>query len=226
MSCIGTFPCIIEYYDKSVEEIIYVCKEVEDFLLAWYVCKAINILPSSYPKPIEAPVVYKKSTSGVTKTENKNFLISPNPTPSEIQELERDLLYAYSDVFSEQNTLREMISKPMKISLTEDAVPYALSVPRQIPLSYRNLVKDELQSLVAAGIIAPVKEATNWVHPMVVVPKPSGGIRLCIDLQKLNKYVRRPYHPSKPPSEAISNISPHSKFFSTLDAKKVTGKYP
>ena len=56
---------------------------------------------------------------------------------------------------------------------------------------------------------------------MVVVPKPNGRIRLCIDLQKLNKYVRRPYHPSKSPAEAISNISSSSKFLiSTLDATK------
>ena len=55
---------------------------------------------------------------------------------------------------------------------------------------------------------------------MVVVPKLNGGILLCIDLQKLNKYVRRPYHPSKSPAEAISNITSSSKFFSTLDATK------
>ena len=55
---------------------------------------------------------------------------------------------------------------------------------------------------------------------MVVVPKPNGGIRLYIDLQKLNKYIRRPYHPSKSPAEAISNITSSSKFFSTLDATK------
>ena len=55
---------------------------------------------------------------------------------------------------------------------------------------------------------------------MVVVPKPNGGIRLCVDLQKWNKYVRRPYHPSKSPAEAVPNISSWSKFFPTLDATK------
>ena len=123
-------------------------------------------------------------------------------------------------MFSEDTTLREMNSKPMKISLKDDAVPFALPVPRQIPLAFRGKVKTELDQLVQAGVIAPVTEATDWVHPMVVVPKPNGGIRLCVDLQKLNKYVRRLYRPSKSPAEAISNISPSSKFFSTLDATK------
>ena len=72
----------------------------------------------------------------------------------------------------------------------------------------------------AIGGLTIVTKATDWVHPMVVVPKPNSGIRLGIDLQKLNKYVRRVYHPSKSPPEAVSNISSSSKFFSTLNATK------
>ena len=118
-------------------------------------------------------------------------------------------------MFSEDASLPEMNSKPTKISLKDDAVPFALPVPSQIALGFRRM----LDQLVQAGVIAPVTEATDWVHPMVVVPK-LNGIRLCIDLQKLNKYLRRLYHPFKPPAEAVSNISSSSKFFSTLDAIK------
>ena len=55
---------------------------------------------------------------------------------------------------------------------------------------------------------------------MVVVPKPNGRICVCVNLQKLNKYVRCPYHSSKSPAEAIWNISSSSKFFSMSDATK------
>ena len=41
-----------------------------------------------------------------------------------------------------------------------------------------------------------------------------GGVRLCVDLTKLNTFVRQPMHPMKTPKEAVSNI----KYFSTLDA--------
>ena len=81
-------------------------------------------------------------------------------------------------------------------------------------------MKEELDKQVAAGVIEPVTEATDWVHPLVVVPKPNGGIRLCVDLQKLNQYVKRPYYPTRSPSEVVSNIAPSSKFFTTLDAVK------
>ena len=198
---------------------IYVCPEVEDFLLAWYVCQQVNILPDTYPQPINSSKTPRKLAS-ILKAENTRFIISENPTEAEISKIENKLIKSYSDVFSEDTTLRETNSKPMKISLKNDAVPFALPVPRQISLAFRRMVKTELDQLVQAGVIAPVTEATDWVHPMVVVQKPNGGIRLCIDLQKLNKYVRRPYHPSKSPAEAISNISSSSKFFSTLDATK------
>ena len=219
VTCVGTFPCIIEYCGRFVEETIYVCPEVEDFLLAWYVCQQVNILPDTYPQPINSSKTPRKLAS-ILKAENTRFIISENPTEAEISKIENKLIKSYSDVFSEDTTLREMNSKPMKISLKNDAVPFALPVPRQIPLAFRRMVKTELDQLVQAGVIAPVTEATDWVHLMVVVQKPNDGIRLCIDLQKLNKYVRRPYHPFKSPAEAISNISSSSKFFSTLDATK------
>ena len=50
------------------------------------------------------------------------------------------------------------------------------------------------------------------------MPKSKGGVRLCVDLTKLNTFVRRPIHPMKTPKEAVSNIKPESKYFSTLDA--------
>ena len=75
----------------------------------------------------------------------------------------------------------------MKISLQEDAQPFSLSAPRWIPFAYRQLVKDELDMEIAASVMQPVAEATDWVHPLVVVPKTKNGIRFCIDLQKINK---------------------------------------
>ena len=221
VTCVGTFPCIIEYCGQFVEETIniYVCPEVEDFLLAWYVCQQVGILLDTYPKPINLSKTFRQLAS-ILKAENTRFIISENPTEAEISKIENKLIKSYSDVFSEDTTLREMNSKPIKISLEDDAVLFVLPVPRQISLAFRRIVKTELDQLVQAGVITPVTEATDWVHPMVVVPKPDGGIRLCIDLQKVNKYVCRPHHQSKSPAEAISNISSLSKFFSTSDATK------
>ena len=50
--------------------------------------------------------------------------------------------------------------------------------------------------MVQQGVIKPVGDiATTWCHPMVCAEEPHGGFRICVDLTKLNKYVKRPIHP-------------------------------
>ena len=75
--------------------------------------------------------------------------------------------------------------------------------------------------MLAQGIIEKVVDrATPWCAPMVVQQKPNGrGIRITVDLSKLNAHVKRPVHPSRSPAEVISSVKPKSRFFSTLDAK-------
>ena len=128
----GDFPCIIGYCGQFVEETIYVCPEVEDFLLAWYICQQVHVL--AYLKLINSSKTPRKSAS-ILKTEITRFIVSENPTESEVSKIENKLIKSYSDVFSEDTTLREMNSNPMKISL-KDAVLFALPVPCQITLAF------------------------------------------------------------------------------------------
>ena len=44
------------------------------------------------------------------------------------------------------------------------------------------------------GIISRVEQATPWCAGMVIVPKPDGRIRICVDLTKLNQAVCRKKH--------------------------------
>ena len=61
--------------------------------------------------------------------------------------------------------------------------------------------------MVQQDIIAPLgDEPTEWCHPLVIVPKPNGDVRLCVDLTKLNKFLDRPIHPITAPQDAINNI--------------------
>lgn len=45
------------------------------------------------------------------------------------------------------------------------------------------------------GVISPVTEPTTRCAPMVVVLKPSGAVRICVDFMELNRYVKREWHP-------------------------------
>jgi hypothetical protein len=46
-------------------------------------------------------------------------------------------------------------------------------------------VKEEIDKMLEAGVIEPVEES-EWIIPMVVQEKKQGGIRICVDLRKLN----------------------------------------
>jgi hypothetical protein len=39
--------------------------------------------------------------------------------------------------------------------------------------------------MLEAGVIEPIEEL-EWISPMVVQEKNQGGIRICVDLRKLN----------------------------------------
>ena len=51
---------------------------------------------------------------------------------------------------------------------------------------YKKKVKEEIDKMLAAGIIEPI-EQSDWVSPMVVQEKKTKGeIRICVDLHNLN----------------------------------------
>ena len=81
------------------------------------------------------------------------------------------------------------------IKLKDDAKPFALTVPRKVPMPLYEETKHEIERMFKSGVISPVDHPTEWCAPMVVTPKPNGKVRVCVDLIKLNEYVQRENHP-------------------------------
>ncbi|XP_070000274.1 uncharacterized protein [Penaeus vannamei] len=147
--------------------------------------------------------------------------ISESTIKNDLAQLRKD----FSDVLVRTTDLQnggqlhEMKGPPMTSHLKSDAQPFAVYTPRVIPLAWRHDVKKELDTMVSQNIIEPVgDEPCEWCHPLVVVPKPKGGVRLTVDLSRLNKQVVRTAHPSPTPYDAVRQITQDACFFSTLDA--------
>lgn len=104
-----------------------------------------------------------------------------------------------------------------EIKLKPDAKPHALFTPRRVPLPLRKKVAEELSRMEALGVISRVDVPTPWCAGMVVAPKKSGGIRLCIDLKPLNQSVLREVHPLPKVDDTLAQLS-GAKLFSKLDA--------
>ncbi|KAK4316647.1 hypothetical protein Pmani_012212 [Petrolisthes manimaculis] len=112
-----------------------------------------------------------------------------------------------------------MIGGPMHIELTDDARPFSVTATRIIPYSWREEIKQQLDDLLDKGIIEKVDHPTSWCYLIVPVPKKPSGVRLGVDLTRLNRFVKRPVYPVRSPHDAIASVGLKAAWFTTLDAK-------
>ena len=56
-------------------------------------------------------------------------------------------------------------------------------------------MENKIQELLRADIIEHVDGPTQWLNPVVVVPKSKGEIRLCLDTRRANEAIIRGRHP-------------------------------
>ena len=98
----------------------------------------------------------------------------------------------------------------------DDSIRPVVNAPRHIPVPMRKKVHEKLEQLVNEGVITPVTDATDWVSSMVVVQKPNGQIRLCLDPKDLNVAIRREYYPM-PTIEEVNTRLNKARFFTVLD---------
>ena len=67
------------------------------------------------------------------------------------------------------------------------------------------------------GVIAPIEEPTPWCAGMVVVPKKSNQVRICVDYRALNESVLREVHPLPKVDDTLAQMA-GATVFSKLDA--------
>lgn len=102
-----------------------------------------------------------------------------------------------------------------KICVKKDAIPVIHKV-RNLPFSIREGVKEHLEKLLQDDIIEKV-ESAEWVAPMVV-KRPNGRLRLCIDLRDLNESILVDQYPLPRINEMLA-CTKGIKYFSTIDLK-------
>ncbi len=126
---------------------------------------------------------------------------------------DHSIMKLYPKVFTGLGTL----GGEYHINQKENVVPHALYVPRNIPFPLRPKVREELNRMERIGVISKVEKPTEWCAGMVVVPKKSGNVRICVDLKPLNETVLREPHPIPKVDETLAMLS-GAKHFSKLDA--------
>ena len=117
----------------------------------------------------------------------------------------------------ENNAYGLIKCRPVKITLKENATPYEIHTSRRIPAPLIPKVEAELEKMEKEGIIEKVTAPTDWCAPMVVVMKPSGQVRLCVDLKELNKNIKRERYMLPTIDDILPKLA-ECVLFSKLDA--------
>ncbi|XP_063903271.1 uncharacterized protein K02A2.6-like [Zophobas morio] len=102
------------------------------------------------------------------------------------------------------------------IQLLPDAKP-VVHATRRVPLPILNQLKETLDELIAHNVIEKVDGPSDWVNALVVVRKPDGKLRICLDPQDLNRAIKREYC-AIPTLEQITSKLAGATVFSSLDA--------
>ena len=113
--------------------------------------------------------------------------------------------------------VRKLKGFQVKLHIDESVKPDVQKL-RPPPNGLMDKMEQKLEELVECDIIESVEGPTPWVSPVLVVPKPSGDIRLCVDMRKANEAIVRERHPIPTVDDILYRLK-GSQVFSKLDLK-------
>ena len=144
--------------------------------------------------------------------------LKPPECPGEL----RSLLEEYNDVF---------LWKPNdlgRVSVIEHAIDTGTAEPirqkaRRIPFRLRERVRIMIQYLEKTGVIR--KSSSPWASPIVIVRKPDGDLRLCVDYRKVNNITKVDAY-QIPRIDEVFDVINGAQYFSTLDIASMYWQIP
>ena len=141
-----------------------------------------------------------------------------------LMQIDIDVVYRVT----EENLTKERVNKDYKdvFSGRGDLGQYHIEMDKsvkpkknhaRIPAPLKEEVWAKLKLLERDGIIAKVKQPTDWINSMVAVKKPN-KLRICIDPANLNAAIKRNHYPTPTIDDVMPKLT-KARVFSVADAK-------
>ena len=127
---------------------------------------------------------------------------------------ENSFVNQYDDLFAGNGKFKDTL---VTLHIDETVIPKQ-QPHRRIPYHIRKDVENELKRLEDDDIIEKTDGPTPWISPIVVVPKKSGAVRICVDMREANKAVMREKHLMPTLNDLITDLN-GATTFSTLDLR-------
>ena len=131
--------------------------------------------------------------SGKVNSKVKEFTLGPSIVDSSGTLTKQTIINhpKYAHLFS---GIGHFKCRPVHIMMRQGSVPIQ-KPPRRVPIAIKEKFKQELDSMEAQGIISKYDGrniSPEWLNSFVIVKKPNGPLRICLDPTDLNKEIIRP----------------------------------
>lgn len=195
LKCLGYIRTRFTWGKKTDEQLVYVCEGLKRALLGKPAINKLGIVKLHIPDSYACAEVEE-----------------------ETQDVHSDypLLQEFPELYNRLGKIS--VGEPVKIKVKKGTTPHQTFSPRHIPLPQIDKVVTELHKMLKLGVIRTIDKPTTWCHPIVVVTKPNGDIRLCIDLTKLNAGVEREIHQLESVEETLAKLGNECIIMSKVDA--------
>ncbi|KAJ8033383.1 hypothetical protein HOLleu_23606 [Holothuria leucospilota] len=133
---------------------------------------------------------------------------------SNSKETTSELFEEYHDVFTSLGCLAE--EHHIKV---DPGVKPVIYPPRKVSVGLRDRLKQELDKMEQNKIIQKVNSPIEWVNSLVIIEKPNGDLRICLDPKDHNAAIKREHFQLPSVDEITSNLA-GAKFYTVLDANQ------
>ena len=156
---------------------------------SWIVTTKNGITPETEAEIIPTTIVHNSISIEIDT--DKALNINPNLSPTQINQL-LQILQIEKESFAWDYTVIKGISPDLcthHIYIKEDNHPVCQLQRRMNPL-LKDIVTEELQKLLDVNFIYPISDS-QWVSPLVIVPKKNGKWGIYVDYRELNKSMQK-----------------------------------
>ena len=145
--------------------------------------------------------------------------LPPPPPVNVTTKLRPDCIQHIPELFPELfDGIGTMKDAEVILDVNPDIEP-VVQPPHKIPQAMVKPLKHEIDRMLELGVIhkLDINEAMDWVHNLVLVRKPNGKLRVCLDPRTINKVLRFNVHNSHTFQDISSSIRGVKKI-SKIDA--------
>ena len=224
LDIVGSVNLTAEFKNTSAPITALVAKDVKHNLLSLRDCQALDILRFSH------------ATSMLTENGQERRFIhdmadflqqstpsSGPPLPAKERAQVDQLMTAYPDVLGEEHVGAFKNAAPIELHFKENYRPSRVSRAPMVPIHLRAAVRKELQTLLDQDIIRPIKpgDEVKQTSRCVLVDKPDGSVRICVDLKQVNETIAYniPY-PIPHITEIVSQLPPDITYLAVFDMRR------